>query len=128
MLLRLAWHGTKQTRAELARWLGQDWLFQDLDAWKQRGFYAHLADGSSLQAPNDATDPEFAATVVQFGNVLINFIDFPLRDSFSRYRELLEGVRAELVGGRISAPSGARRAGAWRSFSVSHPRNQNDAT
>jgi hypothetical protein len=32
---------------------------------------------------------------VQFGNVLINFIDFPLRDGFPRYRELLEGVRAK---------------------------------
>lgn len=93
--IAISLHGTKQTRAELARWLGQDWSFQDLDAWKQRGFYAHLADGSSLQAPNDATDPEFAAKVVQFGNVLINFIDFPLRDSFSRYRGLLEGVRAK---------------------------------
>ena len=88
-------HGTKQTRAELEKWLGEDWSFQDLDAWKRRGFYMHRADGSSLRAPNDAMDPEFAAKIVQFGNVLINLIDFPLRDNFHRYREYLEGVRAK---------------------------------
>lgn len=86
--------GTQTTRAELHRWLGNDWSFQDLDEWKQRGFYAHLTDGSSLKAPNDEMDPEFAAKLVQFGNVLINFVDFPMRNNFHRYRELLDGVRA----------------------------------
>ena len=88
-------NGTKQTRAELAKWLGEDWSFQSLDAWKQRGFYAHFGDGSSLRAPNDAMDSEFAAKMVQFGIVLINFIDFPLRENFRRYGEFLEGVRAK---------------------------------
>jgi hypothetical protein len=32
---------------------------------------------------------------VQFGNVLVGLVDFPLRGSFDRYRQLLEGVRSE---------------------------------
>jgi AbiV family abortive infection protein len=109
--------GTKQTRAELAKWLGQDWSFQDLDAWKQRGFYAHLADGSSLKAPNDAMDPEFAAKLVQFGNVLINLSTFLFAITFTGTEISCLGRRArQVVGGRISAPSGAREAWPRRVF------------
>jgi AbiV family abortive infection protein len=92
--IAMSLQGTKATREELARWLGPGWSFEVLDQWKQKGFYVHLADGVTLKTPNDAIDPEFAGKLVSFGNVLINFVDFPLRNNFSRYRKMLEGVRS----------------------------------
>ena len=68
---------TKATREELARWLGPGWSFEVLDQWKQKGFYAHLADGVTLKTPNDAIDPEFAGKLVSFGNVLHQLRGFP---------------------------------------------------
>lgn len=92
--IAISLYHTKSSRDELQKWLGDNWSFQDLDRWKQKGFYAHLSNGVTLMAPNDAIDQEFAETLVKFGNVLINFVDFPLRNSFDRYREMLDSVRS----------------------------------
>jgi AbiV family abortive infection protein len=93
--IAISLNSTKASRDALARWLGDDWSFEVLDQWKQKGFYAHLSNGSKLTAPNSAIDPELARRLVAFTKVLINFVEFPLRNNFDRYRELLDGVRSK---------------------------------
>jgi AbiV family abortive infection protein len=58
------------------------------------GFLRAPMERTHLVAPNSTLDPQLAAKLTTLACQLVNLVDFPLRDSFDRYEDMLASIRS----------------------------------
>jgi len=85
----------KNQRQNLSPWLGPQCNLQDLDSWKQRGFYSHFNEQGRFVRPL-TIDDNFSSAVVQLAFRIVNCLDFILKDNIERYKKRILSFRGKV--------------------------------
>lgn len=85
----------KKKKLALTKWIGAKCDLQNLDTWKQKGFYTHYNAEGSFVSPTEI-EQDFSDAIFQLANHIVDGVNFLLKDNIIKYKENVRLWREKL--------------------------------